>query len=212
MDLYAFKSTFFINTVLAYTFMWAWDFLCSTQWPLLLVCQVCWRWCQPCCSWGTWLSRRSVVLTRPQCRMTLVHIFRQTIISSAHACLSHSICSKLSNSFVIPPSWHHLFYPLAAQKVSHLLSINVTEFTRAILSPRIKVCITIIISKIQFKRNMKYLFLCNANFYLLSDILCLIKTWTHITDPLFHFSTDFVTSFQTFFFYCPWAVPLQPWI
>ena len=33
--------------------------------------------------------------------------------------------------------------PTAAQKVCHLLSINVTDFTRAILSPRIKVCILI---------------------------------------------------------------------
>lgn len=33
------------------------------------------------------------------------------------------------------------FFTTAAQKVCHLLGINVTEFTRAILSPRIKVCI-----------------------------------------------------------------------
>lgn len=32
------------------------------------------------------------------------------------------------------------FSPSAAQKVCHLLGINVTDFTRAILSPRIKVC------------------------------------------------------------------------
>lgn len=35
------------------------------------------------------------------------------------------------------------FCATAAQKVCHLLGINVTEFTRAILSPRIKVCIVI---------------------------------------------------------------------
>lgn len=32
-----------------------------------------------------------------------------------------------------------VFSPSAAQKVCHLLSINVTDFTRAILTPRIKV-------------------------------------------------------------------------
>ncbi len=112
----------------------------------LFVCQVYWRWCRPCCSWETWPSRRSVTLTRPPCLMTLVHTFihsqRDIIILS---CLFYSICLNCPTSSDI-----HMYIlqrdprvsPPAAQKVCHLLSINVTDFSRAILSPRIKVCVT----------------------------------------------------------------------
>lgn len=124
------------------------SFCWSPQWPLLLVCQVCWRWYRLCFSWGTCLSRRSVTLIRHPCLTTLVHTFTQTHHHHHHhgflctCCLSLSVWLKLSKSFNILQYDPHVSPP-AAQKVCHLLSINVTDFTRAILSPRIKVCITI---------------------------------------------------------------------
>lgn len=120
-------------------------FPCSAQWPPLSVCQVCWRWCQLCCSWGTWHSRRSATVIRPPCLMTPVHTFTQTHDHCQFlcaCCLSHSSYWNFPNSFNIHLYiLQHVSTP-AAQKVCHLLSINVTEFSRAILSPRIKVCIT----------------------------------------------------------------------
>lgn len=58
------------------------------------------------------------------------------IISSGHLLNSPNI-----HRYIL--QCHHHVSPPAAQKVCHLLSVNVTDFTRAILSPRIKVCIAI---------------------------------------------------------------------
>lgn len=52
------------------------------------------------------------------------------------------VCFGVSSQTSIFSNVTHVS-PLAAQKVCHLLSINVTDFTRAILSPRIKVCMQI---------------------------------------------------------------------
>lgn len=101
----------------------------STQWPLLFVCQVCWRWCRRCCSWGTWPSRRSVTLTRPPCLTTLVHTFTQAHHHHYHhhhflcaCCLSRSICSNLPDSSNIhllrPPIWSPCFTPSCPESVS----------------------------------------------------------------------------------------------
>lgn len=95
----------------------------------LCVAQVWWRWCRLCCSWETCLSRRSVTLIRPPCRMTPVRIFTHL---PNHKTLWKSSPFIYLSDLCVSPS--------AAQKVCHLLSINVTDFTRAILSPRIKVC------------------------------------------------------------------------
>lgn len=56
---------------------------------------------------------------------------------------------------------------LAAQKVCHLLSINVTEFSRAILSPRIKVCLAINTQRLLFKSKI----LCVFFFFLMLNKL-----------------------------------------
>lgn len=111
---------------------------------LLFLGQACWSWCLPCCSWGTWLSKRSATLTRPPCPMTPVYAFTHTIIvlssMRAFSCMPfHSrinLCMLQYDTHVSPP---------AAQKVCHLLGINVTDFTRAILSPRIKVWKSVIV-------------------------------------------------------------------
>lgn len=68
---------------------------------LLLVSQVCWRWCQPCCSWGTWFSRKSATLTRPPCLMTPVHTFTRRY--------HHFLCACSLFHFLKPSQFIH--YP-----------------------------------------------------------------------------------------------------
>ena len=138
----------------------------STRWPLFLcVCQVCWRSCRPWCSWGTWASRRSVTLIRPPCQTTLVHT--PTHYHNHHHHHSHFLCACSMSRFTC--SKLHLIHhqcdppsPPAAQKVCHLLSINVTDFTRAILSPRIKVC-----RAISTKAFIWNALIWNVNFFLM---------------------------------------------
>lgn len=111
-------------------FIWSY---CDEQLRHLpVVWQVSWRWYQPCFSWGTWRSRRNDTLTRRPCLTTPVT--HPHFLNAPHLSL-YLILIEFLVTF--------LFSATAAQKVCHLLGINVTEFIRAILSPKIKVCIII---------------------------------------------------------------------
>lgn len=126
-------------------------------------------------------ERHSDQASMPDDTGTLIFTLTQTHHHHHHHVLCFSICSNLpisTNIHIYILHHNPRVCPPAAQKVCHLLSINVTDFTRAILSPRIKVCITFNTRKLLEFNDIKYLSYCFNNFghvacdascYLLSD-------------------------------------------
>lgn len=103
---------------------------------LICMLQISWRFAPQSCSWETLSSRKRGIRSRPPCRTILVR-HRLTFLLACLLILRRYWNKENVNTYVCTKA-PFLFFP-AAQKVCHLQGINVTDFTRAILTPRIKV-------------------------------------------------------------------------